>query len=88
MHAHTLCDDLQSVYRPGHSVETTLLKMKNDMDMAVDWGDGILVVLLDLSEAFDTVDHHILMDKLKYVWHNWQGSPVAGFIPWWQNTIG
>ena len=45
--------------------ETALLKIKDDMDMALDRGDGILLVLLDLSAAFDTLDHHILLDRLK-----------------------
>ena len=36
-------------------METALLKIKNDMDMALDRGDGILVILLNLSAAFDTL---------------------------------
>ena len=82
--AHSLRDDLQSVYRPGHSVETALLKTKDDMDMALDWGDGILVVLLDLRAAFDTLDHHILLDRLKHTCgltdkvHQWLASYLGG----------
>ena len=82
--AHSLRDDLQSAYRPGHSVETALLKIKDDMDMALDRGDGILVVLLDLSAAFDTLDHHILLDRLKHTCgltdkvHQWLASYLGG----------
>ena len=47
-------------------METALFKIKYDMDMALDRGDGILVVLLDLSAVFDTLDHHILLDRLKH----------------------
>ena len=70
-------------------METLLLKIKIDMDMAVDLEDGILVVSLHLSAAFDRLDHHILLDRLKHTCgitdeaHQW-----PGFIPRWQNTIG
>lgn len=44
-----LYEPSQSAYRSGHSTETALLKIKNDVDMALDQGDGVLLVLLDLS---------------------------------------
>ena len=68
----------------GHRVETALPKIKSDMDMALDRGDGILVVLLDLSAAFDTLDHHILLDRLKQTYgltdkvHQWLASYLGG----------
>ena len=66
------------------SAETPLLKIKNDMDMSLDWGDGILVVLLDLSVAFDTLDHRSLLDRLKETCglidnvHQWLASYLGG----------
>ena len=45
----------QSAYRPEHSTETALVKMKNDIDMAIDKGESVLVILLDLSGAFDAI---------------------------------
>ena len=59
-----LCDPLQSAYKRGHSTETALLQVKGDIDMALDRGEGTLLLLLDLSAAFDTVDHNVLLKRL------------------------
>ena len=60
-----LLELLQSAYKVGHSTETVLLKLHNDILMNVDSGHPVLLVLLDLSSAFDTIDHTILLDRLK-----------------------
>ena len=52
----------QSAYRKGHSTETALLKVQNDMNM--NRQHMTLLVILDLSAAFDTVDHKILLHRL------------------------
>ena len=55
----------QSAYRQGHSTETALLRVLNDLRSIVDKGNNALLVLLDLSAAFDTIDHSLLLDRLK-----------------------
>ena len=80
MSANDLHEVLQSAYRSGHSTETALLKIKNDIDLALDRGDGVFLVLLDLSAAFDTIDHTILIDRLE----TWRG--ITGTVLKWLKT--
>ena len=65
MKENNLLDKMQSAYKSGHSTETALLCVHNDIMMAVDKEKHVFLVLLDLSAAFDTVDHEILLLFLK-----------------------
>ena len=56
---------LQSAYRAGHSTETTLLKVHNDILINMDNQRVTLPVLFGLSSAFDTVDHEVLLRRLE-----------------------
>jgi hypothetical protein len=64
MKTNNLLDQMQSAYRSGHSTETALLKVHNDIVISVDQGRGVALIRLDLSAAFDTVDHKILLEGL------------------------
>ena len=57
--SHGLYPPFQSAYRKCHSTETALLKVQNDILMNLDSQRVTLLVLLDLSAAFDTVDHGV-----------------------------
>ncbi|CAB3989706.1 Hypothetical predicted protein, partial [Paramuricea clavata] len=59
-----LHEKFQSAYKPCHSTETALLRVQNDILQALDNGDSVILVLLDLSAAFDTVDHLMLLTRL------------------------
>ena len=56
---------MQSTYRSGHSTETALLKVKTDLLHANDYQEVVCLILLDLSPAFDTVDHCMLLWRLE-----------------------
>ena len=56
---------IQSGFRKGHSTETLLLRLLSDIYGAIDRSQLTLLALFDVSAAFDTVDHEILLDRLK-----------------------
>ena len=59
-----LIDKFQSAYKPGHSTEKALIGVVNDILNAIDNGNLSLMSLLDLSVAFDSIDHSILLERL------------------------
>ncbi len=52
-----LQENYQSAYRIFHSTETALIKVQNDVLKFLDHGNVTVLVMLDLSAAFDTIDH-------------------------------
>jgi hypothetical protein len=55
---------MQSAYKKSHSTETALLRVQNDILMALDKTNIVMLVLLDLSAAFDTIDHSLLLARM------------------------
>ena len=53
-----------NLYKPCHSTETALLRVKNDIQNHMSKRKGVFLVLLDLSSAFDTISHPILLSRL------------------------
>ena len=60
-----LLETFQSAYKPYHSTETALVRVSNDILRAIDNKQCVLLTLLDLSAAFDTIDHSILLHILR-----------------------
>ena len=64
INSHNLCNTCQSAYRPGHSTETALPRVVNDLFLSLNKGNISVLTLLDLSSAFETIDHPILVHRL------------------------
>ena len=56
---------LQTAYRKHHSCETALLKIYDDLLTVIDAKNNIILVMLDFSSAFDTINQELLLQKLK-----------------------
>ena len=65
---HNLLPPLQSAFRVNHSTETATLKIASDILDSADTGHVTILALLDLSAAFDTVDHDILLQRLTRIY--------------------
>jgi hypothetical protein len=61
---NNLLEPFQSAYRELHSTETALLRVQNDVLCSMDERKCVLLVLLDLSAAFDTIDHDVMLSRL------------------------
>ena len=63
--SNLLTHKFQSAYRVGHCTETALLRIVNDILTASNASQVSILTLLDLSAAFDTIDHSILLCRLE-----------------------
>ena len=80
MTAYNLHEEHQSAYRQHHSTETVLVKIFNDLLCSLDKKKGVILVLLDLSAAFDTVEHDILLKRMKNLFG------ISGNVLVWLNS--
>ena len=81
---NNLLDPNQSAYRKLHSTETALLRVNNDILQQLDRGRITALVTIDVSAAFDTVNHQSLLDRLQYQFgvsdtaYQWMESYLTG----------
>ena len=81
---HRLLPSLQSAYRPHFSSETAVLKILSDILSCFDNGKVCLLAFLDLTSAFDCVDHDILSQRL-HVSCGFRGSVLKWFTSFLSN---
>ena len=84
---------LQSAYRRGHSTETALLRMMNDVYCAADNGYRTILLQHDLSAAFDTIDISTLLyqctvaSSLSFVRHSWPCTQLDCVVSGLSRTV-
>ena len=64
MEEHTLLLDYLSAYRTGYSTESVLLRLQNEVSKGMDEQNVTALAALDLSAAFDTMDHQVFVQVL------------------------
>ena len=74
---NSLLTNYQSGYRPLHSTSTCLIDVTNSLLQNIDKGQLTGMVFLDLSKAFDTIDHDTMLNKLQDL--GFSGSAVVWF---------
>ena len=74
---HNISKVFQSAYKKGHSTESALVRVHNDFLLAIVSGSCVILLLLDHSAAFDTVDHAISLSRLR------DRFGVSGTAPAW-----
>ena len=79
-----LSNPLRSTYRKHHSTELALLNVHNDVIISMDKGEVTALTLLDLSAAFDTIDHPTLTDRLSD-WYGISGQAQIWFSSYLKN---
>ena len=83
---HNLLPSLLSAYRPHHSCETAVLKVVNDSLLCLDKGNVALLSFLDMTSAFDCVDHMILTERLRLSF-GLHGAPLGWFQSFLKNRM-
>ena len=70
IHTHLSRNNLhtknQSAYRSGDGVESALLSISDSILRSLDTGKGVIMLLLDMSTAYDTIDHKLLISTLHH----------------------
>ena len=79
---NNLHEPLQSAYKTYHSTETALVKVTNDILLALDKRQCVYLVLLDLSAAFDTIDHQVFLTQLQRDY-----GMCGGIVDWMETYL-
>lgn len=81
---NNIYEKIQSGFRQQHSTETVLMRVTNDLLRMADTGECSILVVLDLSAAFDTVNHKILIERLQH-WVGISGKALKWFCSYLTN---
>ena len=84
MESNSMSNNLRSAYKKFHSTESALLKVGNDVLFDMEKGRVTALTLLDLSAAFDTIDHLALISRLSS-WYGIYGTALDWFTSYLSN---
>ena len=84
INSNNLDNSHHSAYKPGNSTETALLSITNEIQLSLACGEPTALVLLDLSAAFDAIDHDTLLNYLKS-WFGLQSTVLKWFVSYLSN---
>ncbi len=65
-------------FRTEHSTKFAALELTDRITIQMNYRNTPISILLDLSKAFDTLDHRILLEKTKMLWYNWNCTKING----------
>ncbi len=80
MNDNQIFEKFQSDFHSQHSTQTTLVQVSHDLLLAVDSGLFSVLLLLDLSSAFDIANHDVLISHLKKSWRPRCGAGLVHFF--------
>ena len=81
LNTNSLLNPVQSGFRPMHCTQDVLLKTVDDWRASLDLGKLVGAVMIDLSKAFDSINHQVLLQKLNKYSVHWGGTPVVYYVP-------
>ena len=82
MDANHYFEKYQSAYRKFHSTESALLRVHNDIIKSLDSKKCVALIMLDISAAYDTIDHQLLLRRLQY-----QARVVGDALNWMESYL-
>ena len=87
--SNNLLHPFQPAYHSNHSTDTILLNIVNDSLLSSDSKKVSFVTLLELSAAFDTIDHTILLTHLEYMFgiHNTALAWFKSYLYSWFKSV-